>query len=166
MNHSGMSDAYSSNTEVPVNRHIKLTTISFAAIFLLILFLGGFAAYSIAAAFPHQVKSLLISVDRFGITTVGAYEQRRIRAINRLSITFEEKQVLIKRTVFFGATRDMVELALGNPACIVDIEATKTSDAAEQWVYFIENDSKPTQLLFQANSLVSARKTSALDSCK
>lgn len=163
---STATDHQANSVHVKPAFRLSITTISFIAIFLFILFLGGFAVYGIASAFPTQMKNLVIAIDRFGITRIGAYEQQRIRAINRLSITHEEKQVLIKRTVFFGATRDMVELALGKPACVANMEATSSNPVSEKWVYFIEADSKPTQLLFQSNGLVSAGKTSALDSCK
>lgn len=137
------------------------------AIFLVIVVLGAGGSYFIATAFPDKVKDLLIAVDRFGITEVGATEQKRVRTINRLEgITFEERQVLIRRTVFLGASREMVYLALGEPVCILQTPRTQQQAASEAWVYYIEGDRKPTQLVFQNNELLNAGKTSALDACK
>lgn len=144
----------------------KLENLSLGVIFLLTVVLGAVAAYGIATAFPHQMKAFLISFDQFGITNVGASEQSRIRRINRLAITHEEKQVLIKRTVFLGATREMVDMALGTPTCSYSTNATADKKVAEVWVYFIEGDPKPTLLAFQNNELVNAGRASALDSCK
>lgn len=134
--------------------------------FLMIVVLGAAGVYWIAQKFPDKVKDLLISVDRFGITEVGAAEQMRIRTINRLSLTYEEKQVLIQRTVFLGATREMVYLALGEPVCVLQTPLAEQQGTVESWVYYIEGDRKPTQLAFQNNELVTAGKASALDTCK
>lgn len=135
-------------------------------IFLSILVLGAGSVYWVAQKFPDKMKNLLISIDRFGITTVGAAEQQRVRTINRLRITYEEKQVLIKRTVFLGATREMVYLALGDPVCVLQVPQTAQQPSTEAWIYYIDGDRRPTQLSFQSNELVGAGKTSALDSCK
>lgn len=125
---------------------------------------GGIYLFSII--FPDHMRSLLISVDRLGITEVGAAEQRRVRTINRLPITYEEKQVLISRTVFLGASREMVYLALGDPVCVWREEAKSKEPGIEYWVYYIENNRKPTQLAFQSNELTGAGMASALDVCK
>lgn len=136
-------------------------------VFIGIIVIGSGIFFWVAQAFPDKMKDLLISVDRFGITDVGAAEQQRVRSINRLrTITFEERQVLIQRTVFLGATREMVYLALGDPVCVLQVPASRQQPAAEAWVYYIEGDRKPTQLLFQNNELMNAGKTSALDACK
>lgn len=145
----------------------KRSLVIMAGVFVVIVLLGGGVFYWIAQKFPDKMKDLLISVDRFGITDVGAAEQQRVRTINRLrSITYEERQVLIQRTVFLGATREMVYLALGDPVCVLQVPATRQQPASEAWVYYIEGDRKPTQLLFQNNELMNAGKTSALDACK
>lgn len=145
----------------------NLTTLSFGVVLLCIIALGTLAFYSVASAYPKQMTGFLIAIDRFGITQVGAIEQDRIRKINRLPITYEEKQILIKRTVFFGATRDMVTLALGEPSCFENEDARAAgAEAREGWLYFIDGESKPTLLAFQNNTLVSAGKTSALDGCR
>lgn len=123
-------------------------------------------SYWFATRFPDTAHDILITVDRFGITEAGAKEQQRVYNINHMdNITFEEKQVLIKRTIFFGATREMVFLALGNPVCAWRTKASGKTPSTEYWVYYIDNDRKPTQLAFQNNELSSASKASALDSC-
>lgn len=119
-----------------------------------------------AQTYPKKLHDILITVDQFGFTEVGANEQSRIRTINRLAITYEEKQVLIKRTVFFGANLEMVELALGQPVCTQKVAARNEQPQTEYWVYFIEGDTKPTRLAFQSGELVAAAKSSALDICK
>lgn len=135
-------------------------------IFLFIVAVGIGGTLWVGSKFPDKMQDLIIAVDRFGITEVGATEQQRVRTINRLGITYEEKQVLIQRTVFLSATRDMVFLALGDPVCVLQKPATKTEAAFEYWVYYIEGDRKPTKLAFQNNELVTAGKASALDTCK
>lgn len=136
------------------------------ALFLSLVLLCAGGGYWAAQKFPDKMNDLLISVDRFGITEVGALEQQRVHTINRLSITYEEKQVLIKRTVFLSATREMVYLALGDPVCVLQRPAAAAEPATEYWVYYIEGDRKPTALAFQNNELVNAGKASALDTCK
>lgn len=136
------------------------------AIFLCVVLLCVGAGYWAAQKFPDKMTDLIIAVDRFGITEVGAQEQQRVRTINRLGITYEEKQVLIKRTVFLSATREMVYLALGDPVCVLQRSAAAAEPATEYWVYYIEGDRKPTALAFQNNELISAGKASALDTCK
>lgn len=134
--------------------------------FLLFIAIGAGAVYWLGHKFPDKMKDLIIAVDRFGITEVGASEQGRVRKINRLPITYEEKQVLVQRTVFLSATREMVYLALGTPVCRLQTAKTATEPATEYWVYYIEGDRKPTKLAFQNNELVNAGKASALDTCK
>lgn len=136
------------------------------AVFLFLILVCAGGGYWVAQKFPDKMNDLIIAVDRFGITEVGALEQQRVRTINRLGITYEEKQVLIKRTVFLSATREMVYLALGDPVCVLQRKATNVEPATEYWVYYIEGDRKPTALAFQNNELISAGKASALDTCK
>lgn len=135
-------------------------------LFFMIVAIGAGGVYWLGQRFPDKMKDLIISVDHFGITEVGALEQKRVRTINRLSITYEEKQVLIQRTVFLSATREMVYLALGAPVCRLQSAKTASEPATEYWVYYIEGDRKPTKLAFQNNELVTAGKSSALDTCK
>lgn len=143
----------------------RFTTFAFFGMFLGIVVIGTVVAFALANAFPTKIRALLLTLDQFGLTAVGANEQSRIRAINQLQITHEEKTVLINRTVFLGASPIMVRLALGEPACINQHPATKEYDAYDQWVYFMESDPKPTHLLFQKGQLVNAGKASAYNSC-
>lgn len=131
-----------------------------------VVLIGIGGAYFIVSQFPNAMRNVLIAVDRFGLTDVGETEQVRVRKIMRLPITYEEKQVLVNRTVFFGAAPEMVELALGTPVCQAHAAATDDQPTTLLWVYFMEADHKPTILSFQSEKLVAAYKGSLLDVCK
>lgn len=110
---------------------------------------------------PTLVKELIISVDTFGVTTIGQIEKARQFEINHLPITYEEKQVLLNRTVFLGATPRMVALALGEPKERKKYRAAKGTGTA--YVYYLPDDPRPTILRFEGEKLVHAYKGSALD---
>ncbi len=111
---------------------------------------------------PEVVRELLIQVDVFGLTQPSRHEMERKRHINNLKITWEEKQVLLNRTVFMGASVDMVRLALGEPKKTLQKELPERG-AAIYLVYYLPNDKRPTILVFVKNELVQAYKGSALD---
>lgn len=106
---------------------------------------------------PSFVKELILAIDVFGVTEVGTAEQQRLDAINKLSITYEEKQVLINKTVFLGASPQMVALALGQPS------EQKQAPAENIYIYYLPDDPRPTILKFSRDKLVQAYKGSALD---
>ena len=89
--------------------------------------------------------------------------QNNQEEINKLSLTYEEKQILIQKTVFLGATSDMVMLALGAPK--ERFRAPKTAEFSEGIVftYHLPNDAQPTLLRFVGNKLTHAYKRSAID---
>lgn len=120
-----------------------------AATFAFILYLQIFR--------PTLVKELIISVDVVGVTSLAQSEQNRQIQINQLPITFEEKQVLINKTVFLGATPQMVQLALGSP------KESKRGGRETIYIYYLPDDPRPTILRFQRDRLVHAYKGSALD---
>lgn len=108
---------------------------------------------------PELMKKVLINVDVFGFTTVAQKEHDRIEKIRALTIPYEEKQVLMNRTVFLQASQEMVKLALGEPN-------TSTTNAAANQVafyYYLGDDKRPTVLVFNEDKLVNAYKGSALD---
>jgi len=114
---------------------------------------------------PQLLADIMIRVDVFGWTHVVRVEQERLDKINNLTIPYEDKQVLIKRTVFMGASPEMVELALGKP-----IKMAKTYQLADgknvsqlYYVYYLPNDKRPTIFIFKDDVLVDAYKGSALD---
>lgn len=109
---------------------------------------------------PMVVKRLILSVDVFGITDLGMAEKSRLNTINNLPITYEEKQVLMNRTVFLGATRQMVTLALGEP------NKQQQAGADNMYIYYLPDDPRPTILKFSRDRLVQAYKGSALDFAK
>ena len=137
-------------------------------LFCIAVVLSFGAAYWFISSYPDKVREILITVDRFGITEVGAKEQNRVYTINRMAgLNFEEREVLINRTVFLGASTSMVRLALGEPVCEVMSPAdTNYPDGATNWIYFIEGDSKPTRLVFAKDLLVTAQKSTALKVCE
>lgn len=112
---------------------------------------------------PTVVRELLLNVDAFGLTEVGAQERQRIAYIRQLDIPYEKKDVLINRTVFMGASREMVYLALGNPRSATKQYDPNSKKTLETWAYYFPEESRPTMLVFEDGVLSSAYKGSALD---
>jgi len=135
--------------------------------------IGKFLTYTIviAASFcgmfyilmyqPRFFDELLLQVDRMGVTPIGENEKKRIAEINTLPITYEEKQVLLNRTVFLGATMPMVVLALGEPNAGKRVNGNPDEDIV--LVYQFKDDARPTLLTFKDGKLTQAAKGSALD---
>lgn len=109
------------------------------------------------------MANLLIKVDVFGLTRVAGEEQVRLAKIKDLPLSYEEKQVLVQRTVFMGATHDMVKLALGEPRKVVERLWEGKNVMLTYYIYYLPNDTRPTILVFQNDKLVNAYKGSALD---
>jgi len=112
---------------------------------------------------PDMMTKLLIQVDVFGLTRVADQEQQRLAKIHDLSIPYEDKQVLTNRTVFMGATSEMVQLALGKPTKTAQQPWAKKNVTLLYYVYYLPNDTRPTILVFQDDKLIYAYKGSALD---
>ena len=104
------------------------------------------------------INNFLVKYDSIGITSVGAKEKARLRTINNLNIPFEQRNALANRTVFIGASEQMVELALGSPTATPSEEGSQV-----RWTYFFEEHSRPIYLYFEGGSLVNAEKGSTLD---
>lgn len=162
------NDGYGTNAaQGQKARGASASSITQIILFMIAVFLSFGSAYWFATTYPDKMREILIVVDRFGITEVGSVEQNRIRAINTLpGVTYEERQVLIDRTVFLSASSDMVTLALGNPMCKKIVPVSKDYPETHYWIYFIEGDGKPTRLAFQEGKLVAADKQTALNVCK
>ena len=109
---------------------------------------------------PELSEQLILSIDSFGVTDVGEHEKWRVATINKLPITYEEKQVLINRTVFLGASVDMVRLALGEPLQYMRSTTSTSSTEVVHLQYHFQNDQLPTLLTFENNRLVNAQKRS------
>ncbi len=114
---------------------------------------------------PTLVKELILSIDTFGVTSIGQEEISRQAAIRQLpKLTYEERQVLINRTVFLGATPNMVMLALGAPKERKAYHSPKGNGTI--YIYYLPDDPRPTILRFEDEKLVHAYKGSALDLAK
>ncbi len=133
---------------------------SYTLIFLLILIFGVLTYLNLTR--PEVVQNLLIKIDVFGITELSRNEQERESKINNLPITWEEKQVLLNKTVFMDASPEMVKLALGDPK--KTLQKTMNDNRVElSLIYYLPNDKRPTILVFVGDKLTQAYKGSALD---
>lgn len=116
----------------------------------------------ISAFQKEAVNDFLKKYDILGFSEVGKFEKARLYRINNLNIPFEQRQALKHGTVFLGATKEMVALALGEPAG----PSEKMADGTEKWVYFFQDSSRPTYLFFEKDVLVNAAKGTTLDSAE
>lgn len=111
---------------------------------------------------PELVNKLFINIDIIGVTEIAKKENERLYEIRNLNLTYPEKQVLMNHTVFIGATKEMVKLAIGEPKK----EIWKNDKL--YYVYYLPGDSRPTLLVFNYDKngdkykLSNAYKTSAL----
>lgn len=117
---------------------------------------------------PEALDELLVHIDVLGITKVASIERERINMIRNLDIPFEQKKVLMERTIFMGASRQMVVLALGQPKGATRLSGKPSPQnpelkPTERWVYYFKGDQRPTVLDFEKDTLVSAYKGSAID---
>ena len=115
---------------------------------------------------PDLWKQLLIKVD---VNHYDAAEVDRIDNINRLPISYEEKQVLINRTIFMGASPQMVMLALGQPKEGHKIVPTNSGGSVKEsiiLIYHLQGEARPTVLRFDDNKLTEAKKGSSIDYAK
>lgn len=112
---------------------------------------------------PDALKQITLKLDRLGLTPENPVEIQRVSNINKLSISYEEKQILINKTIFLGATPRMVMLALGQPQ-----EGHRTNDDLESkktviLVYHLPEELRPTMLKFDEGKLTHAYKGSTID---
>lgn len=112
---------------------------------------------------PELMNGFILEVDRFGITSIGQEEKTRRARINALPITYEEKQILINKTVFLGASAEMVKLALGDPREVHKANNDPKQGEGTIYVYHFPKDARPTLLRFEAGRLTHAYKASAID---
>ncbi len=131
--------------------------------YLLAAVLSISAVIVVGMLHPQMVNSLIMKVDQFGLTDIGAQEKMRLAQIQALPIPYEKKEVLIRRTVFMGANTTMVFLALGQPKRAETIQEETSQRTMSRWVYHFEADKRPTILEFENEVLVGAHKASALD---
>ena len=118
--------------------------------------------FYIATFQKEAVDGFLKKYDFLGFSETGQAEKNRQYLINNLPIPFEQRQALKQGTVFLGATKQMVELALGKPHGTPE----QMSDGTEKWVYFFQDSSRPTYLYFQQDKLANATKGTTLDNAE
>lgn len=131
---------------------MKRLLIAFLILFTLAF--GGLMA--LKALNPSSYHSLLIS---FELVPDAAAEKARLDKISLLAISDEKKQILTNRTVFMGASTQMVELALGTAISAEHFD--QYQPPIDRWVYHFADDGRPTVLEFHDNKLTSAYKVSA-----
>ena len=133
------------------------------SLFLLLLVAGGVISgvYGYKTN-PQFHQHLLSKADIFGTSSASKTENQRINLINKLPISYEEKQILIGKTVFIGATQEMVKLALGEPKSQTATTVNGKIQAST-YLYYLADDTSPTQLQFVNNTLISAKKVSAIE---
>ena len=108
---------------------------------------------------PEELNALIIRIDVFGLTKISKYEHYREDKIKRLSgIGATEKEILLNRTVYLGATAEMVEYALGPPKLLFKDKDTNPMHRLF-YVYFLVGDKRPTVFEFSCN-------TPSVDDCK
>ena len=108
------------------------------------------------------VSDFLKKYDFIGVSETGQAEKQRLYRINNLDIPFEQRQALKQGTVFLGATKEMVVLALGNPYG----KPEHVAGGQEKWVYFFQESTRPTYLFFEGEKLVNATKGTTLDNAE
>ena len=106
-----------------------------------------------------KLTRMITKVDSMGITEQGRIENARQAKIDELNIPYEQRQSLKNKTVFIGATKIMVRLALGNPSEPVQF----VEDNKEVWIYYFEDFNRPTYLIFEGDKLISAKTGSNAD---
>lgn len=134
-------------------------------IFIALITAGGLSY--VHTSDPEALDDLLVHIDVLGITPAAQQEQERQAQIRALDIPYEKKKVLMERTVFMGASRQMVFLALGEPKTARYVKGKQAhangKNVTEQWIFFFKGDARPTVLEFEKETLVSAYKGSNID---
>ncbi len=137
-----------------------MIAVSLAVIFVIIISIG--TIYFIYQKEPEVVQEILFKMDRFGLIEKSPEEIQRVYDINQLSISFEEKQILINKTIFLGATPRMVLLALGEPKKGYKTNGEMGNESIKL-EYHLPKDSRPTVLVFDEGKLSHAYKGSTIE---
>ncbi|PIR33979.1 MAG: hypothetical protein COV36_01810 [Alphaproteobacteria bacterium CG11_big_fil_rev_8_21_14_0_20_44_7] len=125
---------------------------------VLILVLLSVVGMYIITYHRTDLNLFLIKFDTWGITTVGRAEQQRLQVIRRLDIPIEQRQALSDNTIFIGANKTMVMLAIGEP-----VKVSQTEESLDRWIYQLGDRTRPIILYFEADELIRAEKGSNLD---
>jgi hypothetical protein len=101
---------------------------------------------------PHLFLKLQITFNVLGNNDDVKAEKNRLENIDLLPIADEKKSILANHTIFLGATKTMVRLALGDPLQ----EHADADKNISYWDYHLDEDIKATRLMFNQDTLVSA----------
>lgn len=113
--------------------------------FIATLLLIYAAFYYVDSHHKSELDKFYLKFDRLGITEIGRNENERRSKIHDLDIPLVQRDALTNGTVFFGATSEMVSLALGKP-----ISEPRINDKGEQvWIYNFDDYKRPTYLNFR-----------------
>jgi len=140
-------------------KSIKLLTLlsSIAPVFLIILTIAYLTIFQ-----KEVVAGFMKEYDVIGISQTGRSEKTRQKQIDNLPIPFEQRQALKEGTIFMGATKLMVQLAIGRPYGTPEQDDKKR----ERWTYYFNDNSRPTYLFFENDKLVDAAKGTTLDNAE
>ena len=140
-----------------MQKKMKSMLVMLVKIIIVIALLGGiifyFGSYNKAA-----FNEFLLEHDNMGLTEIASKELARKDSINRLNIPHEQKQALLNKTVFIGATKQMVGLAIGFP-----IRKTVNSEGKDKWFYIVDDSTTPIILTFTGDKLAKAERGTNLD---
>lgn len=131
--------------------------------YIILIVTAAMMGFYVSVYQPELINKLLINLDVFGLTRVAQQEHERIEKIRALTIPYEEKQVLMNRTVFMQASPEMVKLALGEPKRTFEKPWAERGTNLTYFVYYVADDKRPTILVFENEKLIHAYKGSALD---
>jgi len=126
---------------------IPSSIIFFVKLLVVVLLLGG-AFFYISTNHKEELDKFYLKVDSWGFTSVGKAEIERKAAIDALAdegVLFPQREALVNKTVFLGATAKMVTLALGKPVA----EPTTNASGQQIWVYYFNDYDRPTFLYFE-----------------
>ena len=129
----------------------KLNSLIFIIVALLLL--GGTYFY-FSIFHKDALEKFYLKVDVIGITQIGKAELDRTSEIMNLDLPLSQREALINKTIFFGANKQMVILALGKP----ESQNATPGTSQEVWVYYFDDYTRPTYLYFTGDKLVSAEK--------
>ena len=101
---------------------------------------------------PHLFLKLQLTFNIVGNNEDIKAEKNRLENIDLLPIADEKKSILANNTIFLGATKTMVRLALGEPLQQYSDEKTNVT----YWDYHFDEDIKATRLTFEQDTLITA----------
>ena len=120
--------------------------IRFIKLLVILLLLCGAFLY-VQNYRKDELEKFYLKFDSWGVTQVGRDELQRRAAIDALQdqgVIFVQQEALKNRTVFLGATDQMVLLALGKP-----IKNPEMNTLNQQvWTYSFDDYGRPTLLYF------------------